>query len=372
MKIEQMFGVSHGAHHQLTQEEVRTAPDKLTYRSLLNLPTGTNVGVEFTPELAEPITINDETVFANDSSIFYWSRILRICNLAKLDVIMLEDFPTYYAHVVKDRQYHQLEQEYEQRKANGNDISERERIDYRKKGHRLAVERDYLFYVIREDKIVEKIKETKPKVVVLGGAHSDYIDQNSDALGIEVEEYLWETSWTERMNAYSSFSEDAYEGVMELMREHGKRNFLGPKLHRDYRLLLPRELAERKYTALTQGRIIPEDTPAYIGTWDPEVPENGLFEVYPMGTRKDGTIFGLIEDTIGTANFSGRFTDGQINFVKAYVAKESDMDLATKDRVFFIAENTGFANEYLGTFETSSYKRTFTIKPFLPSLREVK
>ena len=64
-----------------------------------------------------------------------------------------------------------------------------------------------------------------------------------------------------------------------------------------------------------------ERTPDYIGTWNLVIPAQGLFEVYL--DKKNGGMTGRIEDTLGTAIFTGVISKKTATFMKKYKPGES-------------------------------------------------
>ncbi|MCL5008409.1 MAG: hypothetical protein M1156_00775, partial [Candidatus Marsarchaeota archaeon] len=105
------------------------------------------------------------------------------------------------------------------------------------------------------------------------------------------------------------------------------------------------------YKALKTGRITDEN-PDFIGTWDIRIPPRGLFELF-IEKRDGGRIAGRIEDTIGSAKFSGVSAEGRIDFVKQYM--ESAVDIGgIPDRI----EYSGVVrrrSDVTGTFVTGTF-----------------
>ena len=79
-----------------------------------------------------------------------------------------------------------------------------------------------------------------------------------------------------------------------------------------------RDSVLRRYNAVKLGRILPDKKPQFIGSWDIDMNERGLFEVYINKKDSNGGVRGVIEDTFGSAFFSGRIANGQIKLSKLY------------------------------------------------------
>jgi hypothetical protein len=68
--------------------------------------------------------------------------------------------------------------------------------------------------------------------------------------------------------------------------------------------------------AEVEGRIT-HAIPTYIGTWSPNYPTTGLFEMF-VEKRVGVRISGTIKDVIGTASFDGIIRGSTISFSKQY------------------------------------------------------
>ncbi len=85
----------------------------------------------------------------------------------------------------------------------------------------------------------------------------------------------------------------------------------------------------RRHMAEVEGRIT-HAIPTYIGTWSPNYPTTGLFEMF-VEKRVGVRISGTIKDVIGTASFDGIIRsntvhDGIIGATTIHFSKQYDQD----------------------------------------------
>src|SRR3989344_6670721 len=104
--VDRLYGIEHG--RSLTVGDIvipgsytPVAPSRELMRDLLDLPKGISVGIEFAPQFQEPFDVDGLEVNAGFESSFYWRRIIRVCNMRKLNLVYLEDFDTYKKYVRK-------------------------------------------------------------------------------------------------------------------------------------------------------------------------------------------------------------------------------------------------------------------------------
>jgi len=125
---------------------------------------------------------------------------------------------------------------------------------------------------------------------------------------------------------------------------------------------LEQRLQIRRHNAITEGRILPFETPQFIGTYDLELPPRGLFEVYlDSPIAEDGKFSGKIEDTLGTATFTGTITKKEIIFTKNYCPDKSS-GKASKTEISYIGRFNGV--QYEGTYEIRDKNFVLVKKPF--------
>ena len=337
--VERLYGIEHGI--SLTVEgipipgtETPIAPSRELIQDLLQLPKGSSVGIEFASQFQAPFDVDGVEINAGYESNFYWRRIKRVTDMAKLNLIYLEDFDTYKKYVRKLMEAKAFEQQASELYLENADFFETNGAKQLAAKHYMAdVEAQYIFVVEREVKIADKIRDTNPTVVILGKGHTDYLTQNqSDANPIQGAKYTREIVFHRPWH----WSEES-----QLPFERARVDYSGEV---DRGILLDRELLERKYRALMQKRITQGEEPDFMGTWDVDCQPRGLFEIFVEGARFGGRI----EDTLGTALFEGTITDSEISFVKAYVREKSSHETA-KDPIHYTGSLTN--GQYEGHYE---------------------
>ncbi len=332
-----LVGVAHGRQHIFfgVSFETLVEPDPATfYLVLSSLPEKTKVGIEWCPELCEDgrnlrKSINGEELPFTDSAVFYWGKLLEAINEHSLAPVFLDDFETMKKEVEKFLQLREKQQclaklglEAELIKTEGfyfyvkatPEMRELEREIYG-----LNTELDYTYVIRREEKLLENIARSQPAVVFVGAAHSDFFVSQREELakrGIVFDSY-----YREELFAYPLF----YEPEDITARLNVK-----PVL--DEETLRLRQLLPRRYAALTAGRILPDKTPKFIGTWDTRLPAQGLFEVY-VKAENNGRIRGTIEDILGSAQFKG-----------GVIAKPVNMQ--DGDMIGVLEKSIGFTKKY--------------------------
>jgi hypothetical protein len=278
----------------------------------------------------------------------YWINIEEICKQRDLKVVHLEDFPTYMKYAQKLGEKYNLDNELlkrniEFRKHNpysGTKIFEEipEIIKLLRNIYQKQTEADYIFTIEREQKIFDKIAEAQPQVVILGKGHADYVmlkPKEFSSRKIPMGEYR-----TEERHAPRRFGEEIgnSDEAIYMLRNPNP----------DKKELLDRELLKRRYSAITESRILPDKIPDYIGTWDLNIPARGLFEIYLNPKNK---FVGKIEDALGTASFMGEIKEEGLFFTKNYDMGKSSSS-AMRDT---IAYNANCINRvYIGTFNSPS------------------
>ena len=367
--VERLYGIEHGKN--ITAGEIpaidsETMPGEKLVNELLSLPPDTSVGIEHALELEEVFIVDGLRKITHGSQ--YWIEIKRICNQQNLEVIYLEDFPTLKEYVRKCNLKEKLDREILEdntkfRKQNPTKTTEEyeESPEVRRKireAYKAGVEADYIFIIGREQKILEKIAERQPQVVLLGKGHSDYI-------------MLRPVEFTSRkipLGQYKVEERKSMPWLLESEEFPDKESvYLLQNPSPDRSELLHRELLQRRYDAVTQGRILPNRIPDYIGTWDLVIPARGLFEIYL--NPKTGKNTGRIEDSLGSATFTGVVSENNVIFAKKYEESKSSSE-AVKATLSYEADG---ANEfYVGHFKAvSAYANNkeypFVMRKFSPT-----
>jgi hypothetical protein len=328
--IENLFGVEHSAMTErfgINMGEVKVHPSIGLIKEILAYPPGTSVGLEYSPKFNRPHMVGDQKVSLPPEHRYYWQELRDVCRMAGHKVVYLEDFATYGGYIKRAIELDSLVRRLRQ----DNSKEEREEIS---RAYKLQVEVDYTFKVKRESAILETILAKKPKVVIMGKGHTEYLTQNLEELtnrGIVIGRYQ-----TESIPHSDFFLDFAPSPRVSELDEAVTPN---PDV------LIERECLKRSYKAVTEGRVT-NGHADFIGTWDTYIPARGLFEI---NITESGSICnGTIEDCLGSATFTGSFDEDKIHFIKTYDTSRS-LDDAYKGDIFYRGAKTG--NIYRGNFD---------------------
>lgn len=357
--VETLYGVMHGK--SLNVAGVRVAdydakPGNELIKELFLLPSNTSVGIEHTPELEKTFEVDGIPNITSGS--LYWTEIRKVCEQQHLNIVYLEDFLTYKRFTQKIIEARALDEDLLKRNVKfrnshpneGTDKFEEDEAIKKllRKIYKTQIEGEYIFAIEREQKMLDKIAEYQPQVVILGKGHTDYLALKPEKLtskGVSLGKYKTEE------RKFIPWHEESDESPSD-----NSRLIQNPLPDKSY--LVYRELLERRYRAITEGRIMSKGIPEYIGTWDLVIPARGLFEIY-VDKRDD--VHGRIEDTLGTADFVGRITENNAVFSKKYNPSKSSSE-AAEDSMMHTAD--GGNGYYLGTFKIASGYKNDRERPF--------
>ncbi|MFH1332060.1 MAG: hypothetical protein ABIH63_02125 [archaeon] len=316
--IQEMFGDDIGS--------VATHVGKELREELMGLPKRTKVGVQYFEEFCDggipyrrSLNVKKTGAHVPKHAANYWTEILGICKMRVLDVEFLDDYRTLREVakklIKKDMIIGQI------KNIELNNPAPEAEIERAKQGlieelYRVEVEAEHLNIVTRSDKILENIVKECPEIVIVGSGHADYFMANPqlmETIRIKFESYARE-QYGKKTNL-----EDLPEYLRRPPQVFGK---LVQNAEPDKAALAEREKVERQNKAITLGRIIASKEPAWIGTWDVNIPPRGLFEVYvdhEIRTFHGVTALeGKIEDIYGSGQFIGSTDDSTLIFRKEY------------------------------------------------------
>ncbi len=304
-------------------------PSKDLLLELEKLPAGAKVGLEEAPEIVDKhnlisssIDIDGKKYDMATQATVYWQHVLNKCVERRLQPIFLDDAKFIRENTRKRVQARKLDRKsarlyHKSKKTYGDNIPQEVVSEGLREAYKLDQEAAYLHVIKREEAMLRKIAETNPDIVIMGAGHTEVFMANPKEVakfGIKFDSY-----------ARESFEE--FSDAMELLRySEGPLKMSPPKLIQnpepDPVTIADREQIIRGYNATTLGRILPNEKPDFIGTWDLMIPARGLFELYIAnsyeeipGVRK---VMGNIEDVIGTAGFTGTITGNTFIFNKKY------------------------------------------------------
>ncbi|MEM4246707.1 MAG: hypothetical protein QXF14_00065 [Candidatus Woesearchaeota archaeon] len=238
-----------------------------------------------------------------------------------------------------------------------------------REAEKYRVEAQYEHMVGKEQVILENIAKFKPDLVFLGAAHSSSFFRQRERLqkeyGITIDEYwedevIREPSQDELWNALSFSSErvpmERYLPEIEVRM----KKIEDPK---DALFDIETVCCERLRNAFRNKRVT-DQKPDYIGSWEMDFEERGLFEVFVKQRKEENGaigISGIIEDCNGSADFEGKLDKNSIMFIKKYTKAAP---CAAKGEINY----TGLLQpdgRYLGTFcALSCGMGNFWMKPF--------
>lgn len=301
-----LYGVLHGAENEFNLP-INIHPSVGLTANLCGLPKNSKVGIEYFQECYSGGKIHnidsDYGIKFDPQIIQYWQEVLDVLTCFKHVPVFLDDMETYKRYLLKVKELGFV------------NIPMKAIFDrtMNKRAYRAIVEKENIFVVERERKMLERIVEEKPEIVLIGAGHADYLFLTPSLCsnyGIKVTSYSREK--LPEMDLTSAIIRLESEDVLNVYMGFEQVPSVSSSVWSE------REFLERNFSAITKGRILPDKKPKYIGTWDPKCPPRGLFEVYPRYNKKKGELIGKIEDTIGTADFAGRITDNEVDFVKTY------------------------------------------------------
>lgn len=359
--IERAYGVTHGGEvfdrWGNSAGKLYIEPSDGLISELNNLPKGSKVGIEHSPDFCKEGYLIDGIEMEQDPTAFYyWGKIEQHCQRNGLEVIYLDDIETYkkylgeVAKVVKleselQKTEQQIEYYYDGDDEGDDLLSKEELVDLyndnccelpllKRDIYRHTVIRNYIHQVEREDRLFEKISITQPEIIILGAVHTKNLKEKQNFLtqnlGIEVGKYKFEEP--------RPFNPNHRINMSDLVSDDIDINFDDSFMTR------------RQYLALTEGVVIPNGEPDFVGSWNPGIPEKGLFEIY---FKDNGDLSGTVEDTLGTASIECNILGKSITFKKKYI-KEKSSDSACETEIEYrgILDENGI---YRGSFTIGNY-----------------
>ncbi len=296
---------------------------------LAALSEKSRVGLEVIPELVvdniikKGIEVDGIEYDFSGESMVYWQRLVDACILNNLDPVFLDSAEHMKQNTRKRIEASELEEKanslVEENIVDGELPSEIEEqvLQLVRESYRLEQEAWYVHSIQREEAMLEKIAKTKPEVVVLGEGHTDFFikfPETGERNGVRFEEYAKE-DFTKGLDPYTLLAYSSGE------LEHIPLGLIQNAIP-DESVLAQRDQIIRKHNAASEGRIIMNGRPTFVGTWDSQIPAKGLFEMYVEKDTEEEpgvrSISGTMEDVIGTAFFDGAITHDAISFTKEY------------------------------------------------------
>ncbi len=181
--------------------------------------------------------------------------------------------------------------------------------------YREWVTAQYAYTVTLLDKLTEKIMAEKPDIAFVTEEAVMLLAPDQNAVDFD--------------NAVRVIKSDDREVKLVGLQWQERQRNSGLRLtwqEKVSRYMKYREHYTRCKRTVEEGKVLEEGKPAWKGTFTAEAgksPAEGLFEVYPA---HEGLFAGIIEDVLGTAQFSGTVNDDEILFRKTYLPEATLVD----------------------------------------------
>lgn len=302
---------------------VKPSPELLA--DLKSLSPGTTVGIEcFDPNVIgkDGLEINGKKVRIENQGRDYWKKIMQACHSARLNVAFLDD-----PEILRGRAEKLTICEDLMEKSVGiRTYSSAYYMDSEERAlfealYGARVEAEFIKEAKKTETIARRIQQYQPQRVILSQKHADCLAADWTSLAeshLKIANYKIERVDT---SIDARFSPRLLPAYLSFGSGPNPRN------------LLDRKLLIRAHQAITEGRILPDQEPDFIGTWEVNCRPRGLFEVYSDHDllKETGATVGLIEDSFGTAIFRGEISEDYISFVKKYIHVVSAPEAAKGD-----------------------------------------
>lgn len=301
--VDRLFGVIPSTSmYAILDRNISLKPSPILLEALSNLPEGTRVGVDrLSPKEQKSLEemAHDRVDTGPDPlGARYWDAIITHCDNRKLEVAYLDNLYLWRAYANLSVKAYNAEY-----KKKWKDLEELRKLKI--EGHGVDTEAQNIKFIQREAKILEMIVESEPAVVILERDTADYFASEAEMVGANGLNFR--SYEAEKLPDLRSIKDMIYDFRRKYTDEELYQAVQHNKFsHSPY----PRQEAiakhvtvKRQYKALKEGRVTDEE-PDFIGTWDIDVPAKSIFEMFIE--KKDGaSVSGRIEDTLGTAEFSG-------------------------------------------------------------------
>ncbi len=338
--IERLYGVEHSLEAPWIfagEGQIPASPSWELISYLESSPQGTKVAIEYTPKFNRPFYVDETLALVPRPQRRYWQEIIQTCRRAELDIVYLEDFPTFLELSRKRLQAEEILSE-------AQEAEPERKLELNRSLYRLDVETEYLYLFQRERTFLERIQASQPRIVIMGQGHTDFLIANRQ-------------EFSSRSIAVASYQKEALSRPPSFIYNLD-RHVYGVLLEDsspDPQVLIERNCLERRMRAVTEDRVT-SGSPDFIGTWDVEIPARGLFEVYLDS--------GTIEDCLGTAEFVGNIGPDSVDFTKGYVPGQYS-HLAYHDMINYrgISTKEGYEGFYTMGREP---ERKFTLQSITP------
>lgn len=367
-----LYGAFHGMQVQdilgISRKVVNIWPSKEIIQDISTLPKGAKIGIEGLRP-GEMDIVSDEIFSASDEISngkwhikfhrdVYWPDIAKRCAEAGYEIVYLEDMDiwrrynqaTLHNELVNLSMRNLFLEGDNQTKYNLRHFRRREGAFISETATRRIHE------IERDELLLEAVRTMGVDAAIVGIAHSDSWMLDHERIyyryGIMFDSYCTDIV-EEHRTRFASL--DCVDGDIDCSFH---RNPLPDEVHKANRRNL-----ERRVSLVESGRIMPDKTPDYIGTWDLITPSEGYFELF-IDSRQPSPVCsgaelieGTIEDLLGHAEFQAKDGETSLEFGKGYCGSAPG---SMSGPIFYYGLKEG---EYIiGTFGAKQSKRG---RPFI-------
>lgn len=316
-------------------EEEETEPSEEFFCLLARLPKGTRVGVETQPlKIREEVEAHFlECIKKVDPDArggykywdSYWEPVINVCRETGHELVYLESKEAWRRH--NEAQAELLKAERALQGVSRKSYQKQLEIAEARKAAVLRARK--IHEIDRADAILQAIKEGNVELAVCALGHADYWMSQREAIqksqGIDFEQYTTDIP--------------DYHAILP-------RTLFTPNAQPNPKVAFERESLLRALRLLETGRIMPDKTPDFVGTWTWPEASRGYFEMFIRSRFDNRHVSGTIEDCLGTAEFRGELTPQAFTFVKSY--REPCSQEAVTDPIRYELKKSG--NGYMGNY----------------------
>jgi hypothetical protein len=224
--------------------------------------------------------------------------------------------------------------------------------------------------------LTEKIKQEKPDICFVGGAHAfDIYDAELDCVEdviLEIPENLKEVEREVKYALMNSMSDDELNDSLkdiELIYKIYSLKYAPEFWLNDCEKEKKCNKQILRYYNLIENKFLEPRTrdPDYVGTWSglETIPIHGFFEMY-IDEREGNQIRGRILDAIGDAEFEGEIDKMHIIFTKRYT-ESFDSSAFDGDIKYHCIEGLG---GFEGKFSSPEGDGSFFMKKYSPGIED--
>ena len=321
-----IYGVTHGGWWRDWMNgragEIEVVPTQEFIRDLRRYPSGTKVGIEaLLPQEMEEVREHITTLPFNPpeprdedgrragrpgyerASDIYWERLGGMCAELGFEVVFLEDKNVWFKYneaIIKLAEGNARRNLLVVEEGESDEHYDERRLRFNADEYIEAIVARKIHEIDRDNALLRAIKSNSIDIAVAGIGHADY----------------WMANTYEIAKKFGvTFNGCSTERPARQI-PHWKGQTIFTKDDKpDLESAFERVCLERTCKAIETGRLT-NKVPDMVGTWDVHDPYRGYFELFIDKTKQGFS--GEIVDGLGEADFEGRISDGEMQFVKRY------------------------------------------------------